>query len=34
MVDPWSTNLTRAIVDWRQAITIAANLGLDVRPDD
>ena len=33
-VDPWSVNLARAIIDWQQAVTIAVNLGMDVRADD
>ncbi|MCW2496983.1 pentapeptide repeat-containing protein [Jatrophihabitans sp.] len=32
-VDPWSVNLTGAVVDWEQALVIASSLGLDVRPD-
>ena len=32
-LDPWTVNLARAIVDWQQAVTIATNLGLDVRAE-
>lgn len=32
--DPWSLNLQNAVIDWRQAVTLAGNLGLDVRPDE
>ncbi len=32
-IDPWSCDLSRAVVDWQQAVTVAMNLGLDVRPD-
>jgi fluoroquinolone resistance protein len=33
-LDPWSVDLAQAIIDWQQAVTIAANLGLDVRTDE
>lgn len=32
-LDPWTVNLARAVVDWQQAVTIATNLGLDVRAE-
>lgn len=32
--DPWSVDLQRAVIDWQQAISIAVNLGLDVRTDE
>jgi uncharacterized protein YjbI with pentapeptide repeats len=32
-IDPWSTSLVGAIVDWQQAIALTTALGLDVRPD-
>jgi uncharacterized protein YjbI with pentapeptide repeats len=33
-LDPTSANIRRAVVDWQQAVTIATNLGLDVRGDE
>ena len=32
--DPWSVDLQRAVIDWQQAISIAVNLGLEVRTDE
>lgn len=33
-VDPVATNLAHAVIDWQQAVSVATNLGLDVRTDD
>lgn len=33
-LDPWTATLSGAIVDWQQAVSIATNLGMDVRTDD
>jgi uncharacterized protein YjbI with pentapeptide repeats len=32
-LEPLNSQLGRAVIDWAQAATLAANLGLDVRPD-
>jgi fluoroquinolone resistance protein len=32
-LDPGSVNVRNAVIDWQQAVTLATNLGLDVRSD-